>query len=120
MTPDTTSATLAAAAQVVSGPDNPNDVRATNRPTPVLTWAMAVAGVPLAAMVTLVIYALGYGRWPEVDAGGRVHALAAIALALTVVLIVVVLRLASGEFRTADVKIGSSTVKVEAEPEPGA
>lgn len=120
MAQDTTSATLAAAAQVVSGPDNPNDVHASNRPTPILTWAMAVAGLPVSAMVSAIIISVGFGRWPDTYAGGRVHALAAIALALTVVLIVVVLRLASGEFRTADVKIGSSTVKVEAEPEPGA
>ena len=116
MAQDSTSATLAAAAQVVSGPHNPNDVRAINRPTPILTWAMAVAGVPLVGMVTLVILLLGLGAWPEVDAGGRIHALCALGLMLTGVLIVVVLRLASGEFRTADVKIGSSTVKVEAEP----
>ena len=117
MTPDSTSATLTAAAQVVSGPHNPNDVHASNRPTPILTWAMAVAGVPIVAMMATVILALGYGEWPDPDAGGRIHALCALGLALTTVLIVVVLRLASGEFRTADVKIGSSAVKVEAEPD---
>ena len=111
MPQDITAQTVAAAAQVVSGKDNPNDLALAGRPNRALIWAMVGAGPVVAGMTMFALWMLGFQPMPD-TATPRVHGIVMLGMALAFVLGVVVLRYASGQFRGSDLKIGAASLHV--------
>lgn len=108
-------ATVKAAASAVSGPDTPAQIAATSKPDRLLLIAMAGAGPALCVMLGAVIWILGQHDWPASVASDQIKALMWIALSLCGCLAVTVLRLASGQFKRADVKAGPASVSIGSE-----
>ncbi len=109
---DDLSAQATAVAKAVSGADTPDHVTATTKPSGLLTFAMAGAGPCISLMLAFVVWVLGWRPWPAVVAPAQIDALKWIALSLCGCLVVVTLRLASGQFKRADVKAGPATISV--------
>ncbi len=108
-------ATMKAAADAVSGPGTPDQVAATSKPDRLLLVAMAGAGPALCIMLGIVIWYLGKRDWPERVSPAQIDALKWIGLSLCGCLAVTVLRLASGQFKRADVKAGPASVSIGSE-----
>jgi hypothetical protein len=108
-------ATVQAAASAVSGPGTPDQVAATSKPDRLLLVAMAGAGPALCVMLGLVIWILGSRNWPASVSPAQIKGLTWIGLSLCGCLAVTVLRLASGQFKRADVKAGPASVSIGSE-----
>lgn len=110
---DELNATVKTASAAVTGSGTPDQVAATSKPDRLLVIAMAGAGPALCAMLGLVIWLLAdRERFPASVAPAQVDALKWIGLAICLCLAVTVLRLASGQFKRADVKAGPASVSI--------
>ena len=110
---DTLGAQAVAAAAAVTGPDTPDHVQATTKPSALLTFAMAAAGPVITALLAYVVWILGdRHHWPATVAPALVDALKWIGMSLCGCLGVVTIRLASGQFKRADVKAGPASLSV--------
>lgn len=108
-------ASVKAASAAVSGPDTPAQVAATSKPDRLLLIAMAGAGPALCIMLGFIIWILGVRKWPASVAPAQIDALKWVALSVCGCLAVAVLRLASGQFKRADVKAGPASVSIGSE-----
>lgn len=108
-------ATMKAATAAISGPGTPDQVAATSKPDRLLLVAMAGAGPALCGMLGLVIWILGDRGWPVAVSPAQIEALKWIGLSLCGCLAVTVLRLASGQFKRADVKAGPASLSIGAD-----
>lgn len=109
---DDLNAAVKTATAAVTGAGTPDQVAATSKPDRLLVIAMAGAGPALCAMLGLVIWLLADTRFPASVAPAQIDALKWIGLALCLCLAVTVLRLASGQFKRADVKAGPASVSI--------
>lgn len=109
---DELNATVKSASAAVTGPNTPDQVAATSKPDRLLVIAMAGAGPALCGMLGLVIWLLADRRFPAAVAPAQIDALKWIGMALCLCLAVTVLRLASGQFKRADVKAGPASVSI--------
>lgn len=97
---------LTAASKAVSGPNTPDAIASTSRPDRLLTVAMAGAGPVITFVLLYAIWLLGQPARELAEALARVDALKTVAMGLVVCLVIVVLRLASGAFKSGSVKAG--------------
>lgn len=112
---DQLSSQAAAVAKAVTGDGTPEQATATSKPDRIMTIAMAGAGPVISVLLGFAIYVLGWSPWPDVVAPGRVDAIKWVALALCGCLVVVTLRLASGQFKHADIKAGPASLTIGSE-----
>ncbi|MDB5458167.1 MAG: hypothetical protein JWP92_3752 [Caulobacter sp.] len=108
-------ATIGAAKDAISGPGTPDTVVATTKADRLLLIAMAGAGPALCLMLGLVIWILADRKAPLAVSLASIDALKWIGLSLCGCLAVTVVRLASGQFKRADVKAGPASLSIGAD-----
>lgn len=118
---------LKAAAEATSGPGTPDAAIVTSKPSDTSLRFLALSGPALSAMIGWIVVAIaGCGlkvfwilqlvpviEWPEQVAEARIQGLMAVAMSLCAILGVVVFRLASGNMRRAEVKVGPAGITLE-------
>src|SRR4051812_29921879 len=91
-----TAAAMTAVAQAVTGPNSPDAATVSAKPDERLVWALVLAGPAISLMIASLVVVIAdpwrWIGWPSPTAEGRVHALAAVALALCVNLTFVTFR----------------------------
>jgi len=117
---------LKAAADATTGPGTPEAATVVSAPSTLSLRALVLAGPAISvllAWIILIISGVGIGwgaivLWPSIDwpvevAGERIQGLMAIALSLCGILGVIVFRLASGNLKRAEVKVGPAGVSLD-------
>lgn len=117
---------LKAAADATTGPGTPDAATVVSAPSTLSLRALVLAGPTLSAMIcwiVLIISGVGIGfgglvfwpgiPWPESVAPERIQGLMAIAMSLCGILGVIVFRLASGNLKRAEVKVGPAGITVD-------
>lgn len=132
MTEETPTTLLAAAAEATTGPGTPDAATIVSAPSALSLRALVFGGPAISAMVSwiiLIISGVGIGwgsivlwpavEWPREVAGDRIRGLMAIALSLCAILGVIVFRLASGNLKRAEVKVGPAGITVDGDGSGG-
>jgi glycerol uptake facilitator-like aquaporin len=101
---------MAAASKAVSGPNTPDAISSTSKPDRLLTVAMACAGPVITAALLYSIWLLGRPAKELAEGLARIDALKTVAMGLVICLIIVVLRLASGAFKSGAVRAGPASM----------
>jgi len=117
---------LKAAAEATTGPGTPDAATVISAPSNLSLRALVLAGPAISAMIAwivLIISGVGIGigalvlwpgiDWPDSVAVERIQGLMAIAMSLCGILGVIVFRLASGNLKRAEVKVGPAGIVVD-------
>lgn len=101
---------MAAASKAVSGPNTPDAIASSTKPDRLLTVAMAGAGPFISGVLVYTIWLLGKPTRELAEALARIDALKTVAMGLVICLVIVVLRLASGAFKSGKVMAGPASM----------
>lgn len=117
---------IAAASEATAGADKPDTASIVTAPSTLSLRALVLGGPAIStiiAWIVLIISGVGIGfgglvlwpgiDWPESVAAERIHGLMAIAMSLCAILGVIVFRLASGNLKRAEVKVGPAGITVD-------
>lgn len=117
---------IAAASAATAGADKPDAASIVSAPSTLSLRALVLGGPAISALIAwivLIISGVGIGfgglvlwpgiEWPDAVAPERIHGLMAIAMSLCAILGTIVFRLASGNLKRAEVKVGPAGITVD-------